>query len=40
MPPELLIDGRLSKAADVYAYGVLMWELVTGRTLNLLNTAR
>ena len=24
MPPELLADGTLSKAADVYAFGVLL----------------
>ena len=29
MPPELLLDGRLSKSADVYAYGVLLFELFT-----------
>ena len=27
MPPELLRDGQLSKAADVYAFGVLLWEM-------------
>jgi len=31
MPPELLTDGLLSKAADVYAFGVLLWELTTGQ---------
>jgi len=30
MPPELLLENRLSKAADVYAFGVLLWELHTG----------
>ena len=25
MPPELLTTGRLTKAADVYAFGVLLW---------------
>lgn len=30
MPPELLTEGKLSKAADVYAFGVLMWEMTTG----------
>ena len=29
MPPELLLDGKLSKSADVYAYGVLLFELFT-----------
>lgn len=29
MPPELLLDGKLSKSADVYAYGVLLYELFT-----------
>uniref|UniRef100_A0A7S1X8N9 Protein kinase domain-containing protein n=1 Tax=Tetraselmis chuii TaxID=63592 RepID=A0A7S1X8N9_9CHLO len=27
MPPELLMDCKLSKAADVYSFGVLLWEL-------------
>ncbi|KAK9810348.1 hypothetical protein WJX72_009180 [[Myrmecia] bisecta] len=31
MPPELLSEGRLSKAADVYSFGVLLWELYTGQ---------
>lgn len=29
MPPELLLEGKLSKSADVYAYGVLLFELCT-----------
>lgn len=32
MPPELLMDGKLTKSADVYAFGVLLWEMYTGRT--------
>ncbi|KAK9807481.1 hypothetical protein WJX72_000374 [[Myrmecia] bisecta] len=31
MPPELLREGRLSKAADVYAYGVILWSMYTGQ---------
>jgi serine/threonine protein kinase len=30
-PPELLADGLLSKATDVYALGVLVWEMYCGR---------
>ncbi len=29
MAPELLAHGRSSKASDVYAFGVLLWELAT-----------
>ncbi|EFN50522.1 hypothetical protein CHLNCDRAFT_29026, partial [Chlorella variabilis] len=31
--PELLTDGRLTKASDVFAFGILLWELVTGLRL-------
>lgn len=27
MPPELLTEGHLSKAADVYSFGVMLWEM-------------
>jgi hypothetical protein len=30
MPPEVLAEGRLSKAADVYAFGVLLWQMLCG----------
>ena len=30
-PPELLRDGLLTKAADVYAFGVLLWEMYIGK---------
>lgn len=33
MPPELLMDGKLTKSADVYAFGVLLWEMYTGLIL-------
>ncbi|GIL48868.1 hypothetical protein Vafri_5296 [Volvox africanus] len=31
MCPELLVDGLLSKAADVYSFGVIVWEMYTGQ---------
>jgi serine/threonine protein kinase len=31
MAPELLLHGRASKASDVYAYGILLWEMLTGQ---------
>jgi hypothetical protein len=30
MAPEALLHGRISKAGDVYAYGITLWELFTG----------
>lgn len=30
-PPELITDGFLTTAADVYAFGVLAWEVFAGR---------
>lgn len=30
MPPELLMEGKLTKSADVYAFGVLLWEMYSG----------
>lgn len=31
MPPELLESGQISKGTDVYSFGVIMFELVTGK---------
>lgn len=31
MPPELITGGLLTRACDVYAYGVILWELYCGR---------
>ncbi|GAA1478309.1 hypothetical protein GCM10009623_27550 [Nocardioides aestuarii] len=32
MPPELFVHGQFSAASDVYAAGVLLYELLSGRT--------
>mmetsp|Transcript_35206 Transcript_35206/g.78353 ORF Transcript_35206/g.78353 Transcript_35206/m.78353 type:complete len:865 (-) Transcript_35206:387-2981(-) len=29
-PPETLVNGIVSKATDVYSYGVLLWQMYTG----------
>lgn len=29
MPPELLMEGKLTYAADVFAFGVLLWSMFT-----------
>lgn len=31
MSPELVARGRLGPQADVYSFGIMMWELVSGR---------
>jgi len=34
MPPETLVDGVISKPADVFSFGVLLWQVrvqVAGR---------
>ncbi|GAX78317.1 hypothetical protein CEUSTIGMA_g5759.t1 [Chlamydomonas eustigma] len=31
MAPEILMDGQQSNAADVYAFGITLWELYTGK---------
>lgn len=30
MPPEVLRDGILTPAADVFSFGMLLWELMSG----------
>jgi serine/threonine protein kinase len=31
MAPEVMMAGKVSRASDVYAYGVLLWELYTAQ---------
>jgi serine/threonine protein kinase len=31
MSPELFMSGHVSKAGDVYAYGILLYEVMTGQ---------
>ncbi|KAK9817045.1 hypothetical protein WJX72_008849 [[Myrmecia] bisecta] len=33
MPAELLRNGKLTRAVDVYSFGMLMWELISGQPL-------
>lgn len=33
MAPELVQDGRATKASDIYSFGVLLYELATGTTV-------
>jgi serine/threonine protein kinase len=30
MAPEVMLQGRISKAADVYSFGISLWDLFTG----------
>ena len=30
MPPETLLYGQMSKAVDVYSWGVIVWEMYSG----------
>lgn len=30
-PPELITEGILTKSADLYAFGVITWEIYVGR---------
>lgn len=30
MPPELLEDGLLGPSADVYSFGIMLWEMISG----------
>ena len=30
MPPELIEDGKVYQQGDVYAFGIIMWEIYTG----------
>eukprot|EP00873_Tetraselmis_striata_P012400 jgi/Tetstr1/432664/TSEL_022032.t1 len=32
VPPEHIIEGRLTPAGDIWAFGVIMWECITGES--------
>ena len=32
MAPEVIKSSKFSKASDVWSYGVMLWELLTGET--------
>jgi serine/threonine protein kinase len=34
MAPEYIVHGQLTEKADIYSYGVLILEIVTGRKSN------
>lgn len=33
MPAEMLMESKMTKAADVYSFAMIMWELVSGKKL-------
>ena len=35
MPPELLAQSQLTPKADVYSFGIVMWELLSGQVSQL-----
>lgn len=34
MPPELLREGKLTRAVDAFSFAILMWELFSGEMLH------
>ena len=33
MPTEMLLEGKMTRAVDIYSFAMLMWELLEGRYL-------